>query len=192
MQAQKIPTKQESTDQYAVGQLSHVALVELAKASKDCRRSIDMIVPLVNVSRRSNCHSAVHLQPSNREHGDDHDALLHTHVQFDELGDRHRKDYAIKSDVDACMCPDECIEVDAGALVQAVPRGPNVCDWKTVDRDDHGEDDSVQCRHTDKHVYGSAELLAWEHPKIKEEESELCAPDRDEPEYLGQPRVLHN
>ncbi len=46
MQAQKMPTKQESTDQYAVGQLSQVGFLELAKARRDWRRRIETMVPL--------------------------------------------------------------------------------------------------------------------------------------------------
>jgi hypothetical protein len=53
MQAQNIPTKQESTDQYAVGQLSHVGLVELAKARRDRRRRTDTIVPLATSAKVS-------------------------------------------------------------------------------------------------------------------------------------------
>jgi hypothetical protein len=46
MQTQKMPTKASRTDQYAVGTLSYVGLVEEANWTRDCSRITEMIVVL--------------------------------------------------------------------------------------------------------------------------------------------------
>lgn len=192
MQAQNIPTKQESTDQYAVGQLSHVGLVELAKARRDRRRRTDTIVPLAT-STKVLCKQdmIVDLQSTNREHRDNHQAFFHAHVQLDEFGDWHRKNDAVESDVDDGMSPDKRVQIDAFSRMRTVPRGPDVSHRKTIDRNDHSKDHHAQRPQADKNMNSSTQPLAWEYAKIEEEESQLCGTNRDKPEDLCQPSVLH-
>ena len=133
----------------------------------------------------------VDLQSTNREHRNNHQAFFHAHVQLDEFRDWHRKDDAVESDVDDGMSPHERVQIDAFPRMRTVPRGPDVGHWKTVDCDDHSKDHHAQRPQADKNMDSSTQLLAWEYAKIQEEESQLCGTDRDKPEDLGQPSVLH-
>ena len=57
----------------------------------------------------------MYVQSTNREHGDDHQALFHAHVQLDEFRNRHCKDDAVKSNVDDRMRPNKRVQVNTFA-----------------------------------------------------------------------------
>lgn len=90
------------------------------------------------------------------------------------------------------MRPDEGVEVDAFAFVEAVPRCPDIGNGQAVDRYDDFEYDGTENSHTDKDVNDFAELLAGKDAEIQEEKCQLRAAEGREPEDLGEPCKLEN
>lgn len=110
---------------------------------------------------------------ADREHGHDHELLLHAHVQVCQMLQRKNHDSCVQKNVDGCSNPTLKVDIIATTLVQSVPLRPSKADRQTLEGGGEEECDGIRDRESHDRESKCPKPFGGKYAEVEEENRDL-------------------